>query len=228
MHLPTPEQRRFFEQACVQYQQDLVADVAAQQYLEGRGITAQAAQQFRIGVLRNPLLGHERFAGRLAIPYLTPHGVVTFTFRCIEQHFALKETLGIWEKVPSGCEDHGKYLAPEGLDRTLFNVLDLKKNSPYIFVVEGEVDAMTWSMNGWPTIGIPGVENWKDHFSKCLEDYAEVIAICDGDDPGYRLGSFLAREVRARVVRLPRGEDGNSLYVRGGRDALSEVLASLG
>lgn len=212
MHLPTPEQRTFFEQAASQYQSDLMADTNAQGYLGSRGIGPQAAATFRLGVVTHPLLGHERFFGRLAIPYLTPAGVVTFSFRCI---------------LPHACKDegHGKYLAPEGFERTLYNVLDFRKDSPRLYLVEGEIDALTWSMNGWPTIGIPGVENFKDHHARCLTDYSEIFVLCDGDEAGYRLGTFLAREVRAHVIRLPRGEDGNSLYVKGGHDALAEVLA---
>jgi hypothetical protein len=163
--------------------------------------------------VRSPLLGHERYFGRLVIPYLTPAGVVTFSFRCIEPH-------------DCGEHKHGKYLAPEGLDRTLYNVLDFRKDSPRIYLVEGELDALTWSMNGWPTIGIPGVENFKDHHARCLTDYSEIFVLADGDDAGYRLGTFLAKEVKARTIRLPRGEDGNSLYVKGGRDALARILAT--
>lgn len=222
MHLPTTEQRKFFEQAVSQYQSDLRTDTAAQEYLTGRGISAAVAATFRLGVLRNPLLGHERYTGRLCIPYITPAGVVTMTFRCIQTHM-----VATGGPIPCSDMGHGKYLAPEGMDRTLYNVTDLKKPSQHIFLVEGEMDALTWSMCGWPTVGIPGVENWKEHFSKCVDDYAEIFAICDGDDAGYRLGTFLAREVRARVIRLPRGQDGNSLYVKGGRDALAGVFAGL-
>lgn len=225
MHLPTPEQRNFFEQAAMQYQSDLATDTTAQGYLRSRGITPQVAATYRLGVLRNPLVGHERYRGRLSIPYLTPSGVVTFTFRCIQPHW--DRVKGAGAQLPCSELNHGKYLAPEGFDRTLYNVLALRVPSPRIFLVEGEVDAMTWTFNGWPTLGIPGVENFKDHHARCLTDYSEVIAITDGDDAGYRLGSFLAREVRARVIRLPRKEDGNSLYVKGGRDALAAVLTGI-
>jgi DNA primase len=230
VHLPTPEQRQFFESAASQYQLDLRTDTSAQAYLTGRGISAQVAATFRLGVLRRPLLGHEAYANRLSVPYLTPAGVVTFTFRCIERHTKRTEVVpgnNQWVDVPASCGDrqHPKYLAPEGADRTLFNVLDLKKDSPVLYVCEGEIDTIILSSLGYPAVGVPGVENWKTHFSKCLEDYAQVYVVCDGDDPGHKLGSFLAREVRARSIRLPRGEDVNSLYVKGGSDALSEVLA---
>lgn len=213
MQLPTPEQMIYFEQAVTQYQSDLEVDTAAQVYLEGRGISPAVARTYRLGVVRRPVLGHERYGGRLSIPYLTPSGVVCVSFRCIQQH---------------SCKDfdkHAKYLAIENVDRTLYNVLDLKKDSPRIYLVEGELDALTWSMNGWPTIGIPGAASFKDFYGRVFSDYAEVFALCDGDEAGYKLGSFLAKEVRAHVIRLPRGEDGNSLYVKGGRDALERVLS---
>lgn len=212
MYLPTTEQKRFFEHAASRYQNDLQADTAAQAYLASRGLGPQAAATFRLGVVRQPPLGHEQYLGRLAIPYLTPSGIVNFSFRCIGEH---------------DCDERGhpKYLALEGYERTLYNVLDFRKPSPTIHLVEGEIDAMTWSMCGWPTVGIPGVENFQDHHARCLTDYAELIAITDGDKAGHKLGSLLAREVRAKVVRSPRGEDGNSLYVKGGRDALARVLA---
>lgn len=208
MQLPTAEQRSFFEAAATRYHSDLTGDICARGYLAGRGLL-RAAGTFRLGVVRQPLLGHERYTGRLSIPYLTPAGVVGFSFRCIAPHV---------------CDGHPKYMALEAMERSLYNVLDLRADSARIYLVEGEIDAMTWSMNGWPTVGIPGVENFKDFHGRCLTDFAEVFALTDGDDAGYKLGSFLAREVKARVIRLPRGEDGNSLYVKGGRDALSRVL----
>lgn len=223
MQLPTVEQKNFFAAADTQYRSDLAVDTTAQAYLASRGFTAVTASTFGLGVVRHPLLGHERYRGRLAIPYRTPAGVVTFSFRCIAGHVC-KDTV-VW--VDEKGKDHTcrKYMAPEGMERTLYNVLDFKKDSPRIYLVEGEIDAMTWSICGFPTIGIPGVKNFQDHHARCFTDYAEIFAITDGDSAGYELGSFLAREVRARVVRLPKGEDGNSLYVKGGQYALEQALA---
>lgn len=224
MQLPTPEQRIFFETAASQYQNDLEGDTAGQAYLRSRGIPAAAARTFRLGVVAHPVLGHEQYAGRLSIPYLTPSGVVTFSFRCMQAHTCSTHVAYVDAK---GKEHHcRKYMAPEGVERTLFNVLDLRRAGLRIYLVEGEIDAITWSMCGWPTLGIPGVENFKDFHGKVVSDYAEVFAITDGDTAGYKLGSFLAREVRATVIRLPRGEDGNSLYVKEGRDGLARVLAA--
>ena len=80
MQTLSAEQRRFFEQAASTYQTDLSGDTAAREYLAKRGLSS-ALDTFRLGVVRRPLPGHEGYAGRLAIPYLTPAGVVNIRFR---------------------------------------------------------------------------------------------------------------------------------------------------
>lgn len=204
-------QRRFFEQAVSTYQSDLAGDTSAREYLLNRGFGPEVASTFRLGVVRRPLVGHESYAGRLCIPYLTPAGPVNLRFRCIEQHLK--------------CEGHAKYLSMDGVESNLFNVLDLKKDSPFIGVTEGELDAITLSMCGIPAVGVPGVENWQDHFSRCLEDFDTIYSFADGDTAGRKFGRFLAKEAKARPVAMPKGMDVNALYKEGGADALRRLLA---
>jgi DNA primase len=201
-------QRRFFEQAATTYQNDLAADTAAQAYLTKRGLQ-RAAGTFRLGVVRSPLPGHEQYAGRLAIPYLTPAGVVNLRFRCIEDH---------------ECAGHAKYLSLPDAGTNLFNVLALKADSPHVVVCEGEIDTVSWSLAGLPAVGVPGVDAWQKWFSRCLEDFDVVYSAGDGDKAGSKFNGHMAREVKARALRFPPGEDGNSLYVKGGVDALRQLI----
>lgn len=203
------EQRRFFEQAVTTYQSDLAGDTSAQEYLTGRGIGPSEAATFRLGVVRTPPAGHEQYAGRLAIPYLTPAGVVNIRFRCAEAH---------------ECEGHPKYLSAEGAGTNLYNVLDLKRDSPFICVAEGEIDTMSLSLAGLPAVGVPGVDTWQKHFSRCLEDFEVVFAFGDGDKAGGKFSNFLARETRARPIRMPAGEDCNSIFVKEGADGLRRLI----
>jgi len=53
----------------------------AEGYLAQRGINPAVAQAIRLGVVVDPLAGQEQFINRLAIPYLTPTGVVDIRFR---------------------------------------------------------------------------------------------------------------------------------------------------
>lgn len=211
MQTLTSAQRAFFERSVSTYQNDLAGDTSAQAYLTSRGIGPEAASTYRLGVVRNPLAGHEGLSGRLVIPYLTPEGPVNFSFRCLKNH----------DCKASGCP---KYLPIEGMQRNLYNVLDLKKDSPFVCITEGELDALTLSMAGLPAVGIPGVKHWKKHWPRCFSDFDTIYAFGDGDDAGGKLNSFLAREVRARSVSMPKGKDCNDIYRERGAAGLRALI----
>lgn len=211
MQTLSSEQRRFFEQAVAQYQADLAVDAAAQAYLEGRGIGPEPAARFRLGVVETPLVGHESYGGRLVIPYLTPSGVVNVRFRCLKSHKCSE----------AGCP---KYLSLDGTEGNLYNVGDLKVDSPFICVAEGEIDTLTLSISGLPAVGVPGVKTWQAHFSRCLEDFDTVYAFGDGDDAGGKFSSFLAKEARARPISMPRGSDVNDIYRAHGADGVRRLI----
>lgn len=215
MQVLTSEQRQSFERAANQYQSDLAADTFAQEYLARRGIDRMVAVGFRLGSVRNPLPGDEIFTGRLAIPYLTRAGVVNFTFRCMAQHDCKQQG-----------EHHRKYLRYENVSTNLFNVPAFGTEEDFICIAEGEIDAISLSMAGLPAIGVPGVANWKDHFNLCLEDFSSLYLFADGDDAGYKLGKFLAKEVRVVVIKMPPGQDVNSIYLMEGPDGIKKRLAA--
>lgn len=224
MELPSSAQMIYFERAAVQYQNDLSSDTNAQAYLAARGVGARAADTFRLGVVRNPLPGHEVFRGRLAIPYITPSGVVTFSFRCLRDHVCKDAVVGYTDDGKSrSCK---KYRAPEGAERTLYNVGAFKVDADAIYVCEGEIDTLTLSLCGFTAIGVPGVKNWKPHYTRCFADAPTIYCIADGDDAGYKMGRFLAAEIKAKVVHPPRGMDVNSLYVKGGEDGIKRWLGA--
>lgn len=216
MKLPTPKQREFFESAATAYSKQLTGDTVAQAYLTTRGITPPAAASFRLGVVAEPLVGHEQYRGRLCIPYVTQRGVVNFTFRCLRPHDC-KEA------------DCRKYDAPPG-DRNLYNVTAIDQaemaGSQTIHVCEGELDALTLTMCGLPAVGVPGADNWKKHWPICLGDFAEIFVWADGDQAGRAFGFKLEKELGARRVALPRGKDVNSVYTDGGAEALLAFAAA--
>lgn len=211
LRLPTQEQRLLLAQAASQYQSDLAAGTAAQAYLKSRGFTEQVATEWRLGLVTSPLAGHDRFRGRLAIPYLTPAGPANFRFRCLQSH---------------DCKEagHGKYVGLEGFETNLYNVLDLSKPGDTICVCEGELDAITLSMSGIPAVAVPGATNFKKHQARCLDDFSRVLVLGDGDTAGSGLNKKLINDVRAIPVRMPKGHDVNSLYLEGGADALRRLI----
>ncbi len=71
-------QRAFLLQATETYKASIHL---GKDYLASRGLSVEEVQRFHLGVVEHPLPGHEGYTGRLAIPYVTPSGVVDIRFR---------------------------------------------------------------------------------------------------------------------------------------------------
>ena len=183
----------------------------AEGYLAGRGIGLDNARSVGLGVVRDPIQGHEYLEGRLSIPYLTPSGPVNMNFRCIQDHDC--KALG-----------HQKYMTWAGLEANLWGVQFLARADDHIAVAEGEIDALTSNIDGVPCVGIAGAEKWKPHWNNVFEDFARVYVWQEGDTAGKSFGDMLVREVGA--IRLPLGasEDVNSTYVKQGRGSLKSRI----
>lgn len=167
----------------------------AEEYLAERGITLEQAQKARLGVVLEPLTGHEAYVNRLSIPYLTKSGVVDLRFR----------SLDISEP---------KYMGLSGATTHLYNVSAFFRASQYICICEGEIDTITLDIVcDIPAVGVPGVNNWKKHYSRLLQDFDKVFLFADGDNAGSEFGKSLSRELgNLVVVQMPEGEDVNSMY----------------
>lgn len=204
------EQRQYLERATLQYADNL--DDAAG-WLEARGLSLEFAASRGLGVVRDPLPGHEGAVGRLAIPYLTDKGPVNMNFRCIEDHNC--------KEIPR----HPKYWKRKGSPTNLYGVQSVAWAEDWIVVTEGEIDAMIWQQIGVPALGIPGAENWKAHWANLLEDFSRVYLAEDGDDAGKDLWIAMSEHIdqsNTLVVRMrmPDGEDSNSMYLKAGKDYL--------
>jgi len=180
----------------------------AEDYLAERGITMEAAEKARLGVVLDPLTGHEQYVNRLAIPYLTKSGVVDIRFR----------SLG---------NEEPRYMGLTGATTRLYNVGSFFRASSYICICEGEIDTITLDyVCGIPAVGVPGVNNWKKHYTRLLSDFDKVFLFSDGDNAGYEFAKSLARELSGLIViQAPEGEDVNSLYKTHGSDYFKEKIA---
>lgn len=204
MALLSNEQRRSLEEATMRYLGNVHV---AEAYLMSRGITLEVAAGYALGVVVDPLPGHDLFEGRLSIPYLTNAGPVNMKFRCIKHH----------DCKASGCP---KYIAWPGLDTNLYGVQSYARAEDFMCVTEGELDALTLNMLGIPSIGIPGASNWKPHWNKVLDDFAIVYVFSDGDAAGKEFAKRLVAEVNAVNIKMPEGEDVNSMYLKEGAQYL--------
>lgn len=203
-------QRRTLEAATASYQAAVTAEAA--RYLLTRGIGRDVAARFRLGVVADPLPGHERFRGFLAIPYLDRWGgPLGMRFRCPQTH--------------DHCEaGHGKYMSAAGEAARVFNVGAIHRADDEIHVAEGEIDAITLSMAGLPAIAIPGAGCWQPHHRRMLAGFSTVFVWGDPDEAGAEFSATVCRALRtATGVRLRHG-DVNETYLAGGPQALHTLI----
>lgn len=197
--------RVLLEEATAVYQAQL-NEVAP--YLMARGLSKEAALTHRLGYVHEPVIGHEQYAGRLAIPYITPTGVVDIRFRAVRD------------------DDSPKYLSRSGAESTLYNVPAFESNEDYIAICEGEMDTIVaHSLAGIPAVGLAGANAWKNWYARAFMDYRKVFVLCDGDQPGRDLGKKIAQQIDvAIVVTMPDGLDVNDLYLSEGADGLRKRI----
>jgi len=196
--------RQFLLQATHQYANQIHL---ATEYLATRNLSVAEAQRFHLGVVKDALPGHEQYLGRLAIPYITPSGVVDIRFRAI------------------GNADP-KYMGMPGAKTSMFNAQVVLTASDYICVTEGEIDCITMSVKtSHPSIGIPGANNWKPFYSKILDDFDTVIVLADGDSAGMDFGKKVSRELgNVNIVQMPEGHDVNSIVMLEGAEFINERI----
>jgi DNA primase len=185
-------------------------------YLLARGFDVGIRHRYRLGVVGEPTPGHEMMTGRLAIPYLTPAGVVDIKFRCIADH-SCKE---------ANCP---KYLATEGGGGRLYNARAVLAAEETVVICEGEFDAMAVSaLAGIPAVGFPGAGSWRDksaaHWPRVFAGL-DAVVVADGDKPGAEAAKTVARSLdAARIVHMPDGEDSNSMILKEGPEAFKERI----
>ena len=202
--------RKLLERSTARYQSQLDSDARA--YLEGRGLSP-AIETHRFGVVRSPLREHEQYVGRLVIPYLGPKGnVYALRFRCLRDH----------DHNQVGCS---KYLGEAGQPTRMYNTPALLAPTRSLIVTEGELDAATVDLCGWPAIGIPGADSWHAHYPRVVAGFEHIILPIDGDEAGRKFARKVSSSVPdCRVIPLPPGEDVNSIYCRQGKQGLQELF----
>ncbi|MEF3112440.1 toprim domain-containing protein [Streptomyces chrestomyceticus] len=218
MNFAPPSKQRIasLTQAATTYHQQLTPDSPAAKYLESRGLTPDSARSFQLGYVADPVSGHERYAGMLALPYINTQGVVAIRYRCISDH---PEGLGV------GCKElgHTKYIREPGDDAKMYNITTLTRPVRRIAVCEGEIDTQTAAQAGMPAVGVAGAQNWHSLFNRLIRGYQEVVVLADGDAAGLKLAdAVMAVNENARVCQMPDGLDVNNYYLRHGAAALVE------
>lgn len=220
--LPSVAQRNSLETAATRYAENVEALAS---FLRARGIGREAASAQLLGLVSDPVPGHERFAGWMSVPYVTPGGVLAMKFRCIADH---------------NCKDVGcqRYDQPAGQKVHLFNAGVLASTkSDVVAVCEGELDAILCTHElGIPAVGT-AAGTWLDHYPRCFADFEEVVIIADHDvkfdkngrefSPGRKHAEKVRSTVpNSRIVLPPPGADLGEWFLAEGREAV--LKAALG
>lgn len=208
--LPSNEQRRLLEQATLAYMKN-VEDV--EEYLLKRGIPLQIARSAGVGVVDSSVREYRNYRGRLWIPYLTDAGPINAVMRCMQDHDCKKQ---------SG--NHGKYIRIEGLGTNLYNVQSYHDDTDFMCITEGEMDALTLKVMGIPAMGVPGAENWEDHWTAIFDDFAKLYVFGDGDAAGEKYAKKVAKLTGASRVVMPPGYDVNKMFAENGMSFFKEAL----
>lgn len=209
MQMPSNGKKAWLGSLTDRYHDALLEDEETLSYLESRGIGLDDVVGQALGKVFDPDPAHEQYAGWLAIPYLTPTGVVYMNFRCLEEH------------------DHdahgGKYLGVKGDTKRLYNVLRLHESASCVAICEGELDAVVGSASGLPSVGVPGATNWKKHWHRLFEDYDRVVVLGDGDKAGREFANKVAGQLDNGVPRpMPEGHDVTSFVLEHGAESFFE------
>lgn len=209
----TSKARELMERATATYQADVVE---AKDFLLARGIDGATAKRFRLGVVKNPIIGHEQYTNRLAIPYITPSGVVDIRFRCIQNH---------------DCKEnkHGKYMSQPGHRARLYNTTSIMTADDTIAITEGEMDAIILNMIGIPAVGVPGAQAWNmEYYTRIFQDFTNVFVFGDGDEAGFKFARTVAATVEdATIIDVPTGFDVNDLYLTEGKEGILKRVGLL-
>lgn len=189
----------------------------AAEYLESRGLSLDRIVRFGLGYVSEPDIGHDMYRGRLSIPYQR---------RTLSGGY---KTLGIkFRRVAAFSgpgKDKTKYLGTPGFKPHLYNTLDAILNEDWICVCEGELDAITASINGVPALAAPGATSWQDKWNPIFLGYETVFVLADGDSAGLEFGGKVADQLpNAKVIPMLEGEDVNSMVLKYGIDKIKEMI----
>jgi DNA primase len=228
------------------------AGQVARDYLDKRGVSAEAIKLFRLGaapeswddtvnwakskdydvslmekaglIVKKEETGnyYDRFRGRLMFPICDEQGRV----------------VAFSGRVLSGDEKTAKYVnSPEtaiftkskifyGLDKSKRAVLD----AGFAIICEGQLDLIACFMAGVQNVVAPQGTAFTDQHARILKRYVPEVVLCfDSDEAGQNaavrsLDHLLSSGLAVRVAMLPESHDPDSLIKSGGSEKFREFI----
>jgi hypothetical protein len=206
----TDSQRELLQEATGRYQASMTA--RAEDWLAARGLGEGTVFTARIGVVDDPLPGHEPYRGWLAIPYIADGHPVSLRFRCLRDH---------------DHSGHGKYMSLPDEAVRIYQATPAREISTVVHIAEGELDALVLAQAGLPAVGVPGAHSWRPRHTRLLSGCPEIRSWGDPDKAGIEFNTHICKQLRqAKPVRLdPAIGDVTETFLRGGTEALYELAA---
>ena len=90
--------RDFLQEATEAYVEQRTPDFW--EYVESRNLNEDQVDEFSLGLVDDPLPGHEMFRDHVCIPYLTPNGTVGMKFRNLDPNAKQKYNSSSWSAAP--------------------------------------------------------------------------------------------------------------------------------
>jgi hypothetical protein len=206
-------QQRYLERAARAYHEQLWTSQGSSHdyvndYLIEHAITRDMVAKYRLGVVAKPLDGDARFYGALVYPYCDRKGVSAIRFRLFDSN----------DKI-------GQH---SGQKSRIYHTAAFFEAEDEIGIAEGEPDTIASSEHILPTVGIPGVKNYKDRWTSLFKDYTKVYIFAQGDQRGREFGEQMSDTIgwRARVINCPDREDVASLAAKGQVSLLTRLMST--
>jgi DNA primase len=192
------------EEATARYQKNVHQ---AMPYLANRGISQDTAERFRLGVVADPITGHEAYLGRLAIPSLGANDApYALRFRAINS-------------------EEPKYMGLSGATVRLFNLRAVVSAGDSIHITEGELDAVILEQAGYSAVGVPGANSWKRHHPRLFAGFNRVFIWGDGDKAGQQFSRTVFDSIDTGIiVAMNPGQDVTDLFLAEGEAGLHRAL----
>ena len=194
------------------YEEGLRYSPEAVSYLLSRGFTREAVERFRLGVVAEPTVEHQRFRNMLAIPYLDKTGMpLTVRFRCLEDHSHREHR-------------HGKYNSITGDPGRMFNIRAVHDADDVIHLTEGELDCVVLSQLGYYAVAMPGATSFKARHRRMLAGFSRIYVWGDPDEAGGEFVTKVMNALRQAIPITPKGGDVNEVLLLEGEDAIRELV----
>lgn len=151
----------------------------------------------------------------LVLPYWLDEGLDILRFRSLKE----KGSKGLRYMSPQGRQPSVPFLSWSASRVAI-------ENKSTLYICEGEFDALSIVLAGYPALGVSGWGVWKDEWCEYLRGVESVVIIGDGDMGGLRLIEKVATSIQKTLGAewLTSGRLKQQLFARGtdANDALKK------